>query len=110
MKLQFYLRFHTRYGQRLYISGNIEELGNGDPARAKALEYLNEDFWHTELEVKRKDLPKTISYCYYLIDENGARLNEWGNDRELDGFRKELNEIQVIDTWNHAGEFENAFF
>jgi 4-alpha-glucanotransferase len=101
MKLLFYLRFHTRYGQRLYLSGNIEELGNNDPGKRVPMEYLNEEFWSVEIEVKRKDLPKTISYTYSLEDENGAVLNEWGHDRTLEGFRKDVNELQAVDTWNH---------
>ncbi len=40
MKLQFYLRFHTEYGQSLWISGNADELGNDDAAKALPMEYL----------------------------------------------------------------------
>ncbi len=35
---------------------------------------------------------------------------EWGDDRVLDIHSTQLEEIQVVDTWNHAGEFENAFY
>ena len=52
MKLQFYLRFHTQVGQSLWISGNTEELGNQEPARAVPMEFLNEEFWQFSLELK----------------------------------------------------------
>jgi 4-alpha-glucanotransferase len=110
MKLQFYLRFHTRFGQSLWISGNIEELGNNDPAKALPLDYLNEEFWSITVDIKRKELQKNICYKYILKNEEGELLYEWGNDRFLDVFKKDLQEVQLVDTWNHAGEYENAFF
>lgn len=110
MKFQFYLRFHTQYGQSLWISGNTEELGNDDPAKALLMDYLNDDFWAVSIEIKRKDLAKRISYKYLMKDENGEWIREWGRDRFVEEVKKEVQEVQLTDTWNHAGEYENAFF
>ena len=97
MNLQFYLRFHTLYG-------------NNDPAKALPLEYLNDEFWSGSIEIKKKELEKSISYKYILKNEDGEWLYEWGDDRQLEIRRKDIQEVQVIDTWNHAGEYENAFY
>ncbi len=111
MKLQFYLRYHTQYGQSLWISGNTDELGNDDPGKALPMEYLNEEFWTAEMEIKRKDLTKNITYKYLLQNKDGEWIYEWGQDRFLEGLKKsDLQELQLVDTWNHAGEYENAFF
>src|SRR5258705_8000258 len=110
MKLQFYLRFYTQLGQSLWISGNIDELGNDAPFRALPMDYMNDEFWYGSIEIKRKDLQKNIRYKYFLKNEEGEFIGEWGNDRVIDVFRKDLHEVQLIDTWNHAGEYENAFF
>jgi 4-alpha-glucanotransferase len=110
MKLQFYLHFHTQFGQSLWISGNIDELGNDDTAKALPMNYLSEEFWYGSIEIKKKDLQKNICYKYFLKTEDGELKSEWGNDRLIDVFRKDLHEIQLVDTWNHAGEYENAFF
>ncbi len=110
MKLHFYLRFHTEFGQSLWISGNIDELGNDDPAHALPMEYLNEELWETQVTVRRKDLQRHIRYKYLLKNKDGELIGEWGNDRVVDVFRKELEEVQLVDTWNHAGEYENVFF
>src|SRR5688572_210550 len=109
MKLQFYLRFHTRFGQSILISGDTDELGNDDPDKAVPLEYLNEEFWSCEIEIKRKELQKNISYRY-ILNEGGELLYEWGHDRRIDLPAKSVHEVQMVDTWNHAGEFENAFY
>ena len=84
MNLQFYLRFHTLFGQQLLIMGNIEELGNNDPAKALPLEYLNDEFWSGSIEIKKKELEKSISYKYILKNEDGEWLYEWGDDRQLE--------------------------
>jgi 4-alpha-glucanotransferase len=110
MKLQFYLRFHTQAGQSLWISGTSEELGNEVPENAVPMEFLNEEFWTATVEIKKKSLAKPVYYKYYLRNEDGEWIEEWGNDRSVELFRKELQEIQLVDTWNHAGEYENAFF
>jgi 4-alpha-glucanotransferase len=36
-------------------------------------------------------------------------VHEWGNDREI-RFPSRHDEMQVFDTWNHAGEYENSFY
>ncbi|MBC7872773.1 MAG: 4-alpha-glucanotransferase [Ferruginibacter sp.] len=110
MNLQFYLRFHTRFGQSLWVTGDSDELGNNDPSRAVPLEYLNEEFWSVSIGIKKKELQKSITYKYILKNEEGELLNEWGHDRRIELSRKEVQELQLIDTWNHAGEFENAFY
>ena len=110
MKLQFYLRFHTQFGQSLWISGNIFELGNDDPDNAFQMEYLNNEFWQCTLMIKRKALEEGLRYKYFLKNKEGELVWEWGNDRFIDATDKEINEVQLIDTWNHAGEYENVFF
>ncbi len=110
MKLHFYLRFHTEFGQSLWICGNIPELGNDDFAQAKPMEYLNEELWESQVTIRRKDLQRNIRYKYLLKNKDGELISEWGNDRTVDVFRKELEEVQLVDTWNHAGEYENVFF
>jgi 4-alpha-glucanotransferase len=110
MKLQFYLRFHTRYGQRLLISGDTDELGNNDPAQALAMEYLNEEFWSVAIDIRKKELHDPIHYRYILKNEDGEHLYEWGDDRRLEVSTKNFHELQAIDTWNHAGEYENVFY
>ncbi|MBK9570182.1 MAG: 4-alpha-glucanotransferase [Chitinophagaceae bacterium] len=110
MKLHFYLRFHTKHGQSLWLTGDTDELGNNDPAKAFPLTYMNDEFWEGFLEIKKKELHKCITYKYIVKNESNELLYEWGKDRQIDEFKKDLEEIQLVDTWNHAGEYENAFY
>jgi 4-alpha-glucanotransferase len=110
MKIQFYLRFHTRFGQSLCVSGNITELGNNDPVQALSMTYLNDEYWYCTLEIKKKELQWPLCYKYILKNEDGELIREWGYDRTLAVPHKDTSELQLIDTWNHSGEFENVFF
>ncbi len=107
MKLHFFLRFYTSPGQSLHISGNIPALGNGDPEKALPMAWLNHDFWQATAEV---DFPAggTIQYKYLLHFQDGYRVEEWGNDKEIPA--SQAASLEVIDSWNYAGEYENVFF
>lgn len=111
MKLNFYLRFHTEMGQSLWIVGDLDELGNNIPSKAFPMDYLNDEFWYCSIEIKLKDISKEgASYKYILKNKEGELLYEWGNDRSISIFNKEQQELQLVDVWNHAGEYENVFF
>jgi 4-alpha-glucanotransferase len=109
MIVHFLVRFYTKTGQYLSISGNAEALGNNDHAAALKMEYLNNDFWQVTTEIDQVQHPK-IQYQYILTNADGFEVIEWGNDRVIDLSRNNTEKIQVIDTWNHAGSFENAFY
>lgn len=110
MTIRFYLRFHTEYGESLFVSGDTEELGSNDAAKAMPLEYLNSELWTGTINVKKKEFNKGVRYKYILQRKDGNRFTETCNDRQVDFFKKETESIQLIDTWNYAGEFENAFY
>src|SRR5215467_1555034 len=109
MKVQFYLRFHTEFGESLLVSGNTDELGNDDISSALAMTYVNEQFWEATIELKPKKLSQ-LQYKYVLKTKEGEIIPEFGNDRNADNLKTGINEVLFIDTWNHAGEYENAFF
>lgn len=110
MILHFYLRYSTKFGQSLMVSGNVNELGNGDMAKSFLLTYLNDQLWHGSLEIDEKKLDDSITYKYILNDEKGELVPEFGDDRSIDVSKIKTGRIVLSDTWNHPGDFENAFF
>ncbi|MBL7702005.1 MAG: 4-alpha-glucanotransferase [Ferruginibacter sp.] len=110
MILHFYLRYSSRFGQSLFVSGNAAVLGNEDISKAFALTYLNDQLWHGTVEIDQKELEEPICYKYILKDESGALFSEFGNDRIVETGKTKASKIIAYDTWNYAGEYENAFF
>lgn len=108
MKVHFYLRFHTHYGQQLRIAGNLKGLTQQD-GKALTMTFLNDNYWFATIETDPSQEP-VARYAYQLEMPDGTIVQEWGNDRVIDLGANDVLELQVVDTWNHAGEYENAFF
>lgn len=109
MRVQFYIRFYTKPGESLWVTGNIDALGNDDLLKAVPLVYLDSQFWYGSIEV---DAAKAahIHYSYLLKTGDDDVVQDGCKDRIIDISKTGLEEIQVIDTWNSPGEYENVFF
>ena len=108
MKIDFYLRFHTRFGQTLAIVGNIPALGNDDLNKATPLQFFNQELWHLSIELDPSGF-EDLNYRYLFTDEKGERKKEGEKNRSL-SLKKAGGNIVVIDTWNDESDFDNAFF
>jgi 4-alpha-glucanotransferase len=107
MRLEFYLRFKTSFGQSLWISDN-GELGTDLIKGAIPMTYVNDQFWTATIKID-KEAASSFHYKYILRHEDGEIVPEFGKDRLVELPDHGVKEIQFIDTWNHAGEYENAF-
>ena len=111
MRITFQAGFRTRLGQSLWLTGEHELLGGGDPEKALPLEYFNEHAWRVTLVVPRSTAPDAnIIYNYVLREADGTNIVDWGTDRFFNPARMAAEEVLFIDAWNDAGSFENAFF
>ena len=111
IKLSFFLRFHTEFGQTLYITAQHKIFGDGDINKALPMQYWNEDFWTATIELNNSDIPvEGIVYNYVVKNENGDLNYDWGSDKNIS---KELfvsEETVILDAWNFSGFYENAFY
>ena len=104
MKIDFYLRFRTHFGQSLSITGNHELLGNNEAQKALPMTFLSEDFWHASIDL---DLAAPVHYRYVFKDEKGVVFTDGEKNRVI---KHATEQLVVIDTWNYSGQFENAFY
>ena len=86
MKIEFYLRFRTKYGQALFVTGNLSALGNNDAANAFPLRFLNEEFWYGSIELDETEV-NALHYHYLFQNEYGETIKEGEKHRTID-FRK----------------------
>ena len=109
MKIHFKIPYYTFWGQRLLVSGNIPELGNGDFNKALKLNYHAPENWSAEIEVNSK-VPFLLTYKYILYSEQNDQFEEeWGNDRQLQTDPVKADHFFCIDAWNSPGSIENVF-
>ncbi len=109
-KITFQLRFTTVFGQKLYITGNHVKLGNGDMNKAIPLQFFNDEFWYTVIELSKEDITKQpITYNYFLKNHDGTISYDCGTDKQID-LQTKCKEILRIDGWNYTGYVQNAFY
>jgi len=83
MKIHFKIAYFTYWGQRLLVTGNIPELGNGDLSRALLLNFQYKEDWIGEIDIVRDD-SFDLKYKYVLFTEQTGQYNEeWGDERKL---------------------------
>ena len=83
MTINFYLRYHTQFGEELFISGNNQCLGDNDPSKAIKLTWFNEDFWNVSIEFP-DDFDDIIQYRYILRDKEGFEIFDSEENRFID--------------------------
>jgi 4-alpha-glucanotransferase len=110
MKLTIRLRYHTHFGQSLFVCGDHKWFGDGQQEHALPLHYVSEEFWEAELDVPDAELPRTpLSYYFLLRNPDGSVAEDFGMDRKLDLARQTASHTVVIDSWNDLGTVENVF-
>ena len=106
------LRFTTQFGQNIYVMGNHPLLGNNNIEKAVPLTYFNENYWKLSLSFSGKDLVnENVRYQYLIKNADGTISYDWGgNDKSFNPSNIKSKELLLIDSWNAAGYFENAFY
>jgi 4-alpha-glucanotransferase len=103
MKVHFYLRYHTSYGQNLFIQSNDLDLKNGEAL----MEYVNDAFWRYSCEVKFAE-GATINYRF-AMRQLGKMDNETHGFYTISKPKKGISELTIIDTWNGTEQVKNVF-
>lgn len=105
----FFVRFHTVPGQNLYIIGSHPLLGmDKNPI---AMEYFDENSWIFRCHFEKTNFSEDnfITYRYILEDRDGSYHYDSGSDKQFNPFQYDKKELVLIDTWNFAGLYFNAF-
>ncbi len=110
LSITFRLRFSTNYGQTIFVTANHPLFGNGNIEQAVAMEFLSDEFWQLKVYLSDHTLIKEdIVYNYFVKNADGTISFDWGRDKVINP-AKYLGELLIIDGWNYAGYYENAFY
>lgn len=111
MVLNFYLRYGTKPGQKIFIISDDLKGRRKTTSDWIPMHYINADFWGVSI-ILPDHSSRTIHY-YYLIEEGDAEIKTWDGEkiRTIEFPKKRtFGSVTVIDTWNEMGDFRNAFF
>ncbi|HTV61254.1 MAG TPA: 4-alpha-glucanotransferase [Verrucomicrobiae bacterium] len=109
MKLTFRLRYHTRVGQSLWMTGHHPSRGD-EKKDAAPLDYLDNESWQAAFAVPPAAANEPFNYHYLLREPDGSSVEDWGRDRILVPAEFGRDELLVIDSWNNAGAAQNVFY
>lgn len=82
MVISFSINFYTYFGQDLYITGSIPELGGGNPDKAVAMNFRNDGIWEKEIKITSLE-ERVFSYRYFVRNPDGSTINEVGCERRI---------------------------
>ncbi len=77
MNISFNIDYRTNWGESVYVTGNIPELGNGDLTKAVKMTLSGNQSWSVDIEVA--DGTRDFEYSYVVRHENGFTKREWGH-------------------------------
>ncbi|MCL2650657.1 MAG: 4-alpha-glucanotransferase [Candidatus Azobacteroides sp.] len=81
MKITFNINFFTVWGQSLYITGSIPELGSWEVCEAKAMEYKGDGNWSLVIDLPEKTAG--FEYRYFLKTNDKLMFEEWNTNHSL---------------------------
>ena len=80
MKTLFRLRYDSRWGEELFLTGNTTELGLWNPNKAVKMEYVGPGIWSAFVETRRAtSLPTETEYKYFIRENNQIRWEDGPN-------------------------------
>jgi 4-alpha-glucanotransferase len=107
MKIIFHIPYNTSWGQQIYITGSIPELGAWDVMQSKNLTYSPGNNWTAELEIPKIN----FEYKYIIKEDNGNIICEIGDNRSFlfDSIHPDTELIELHDSWHDHSKEENVF-
>ena len=111
IEITFKLRYSTNFGQNIYIVGNHHLLGDNNLDKALPLSFIDNEFWGVSLTILNPSrINQNITYNYILKNPDGTVSYDWGSDKTFNPSTFDKAKTLIIDSWNYAGYFENAFY
>lgn len=109
VSVTFIINYYTKPGQSLFITARHPLFGNGDPAAALPMSFLDDQHWQADISINKKET-ESIVYNYVLRDADGSLVYDGGKDKKLVPSSYRLDNVVILDTWDFEGYYDNAFF
>jgi len=107
MEIFLKIHYHTKPGENIFITGKGDTLGNWETVKAIRLNYSQNGYWTVLLNIP--DGTNELEYKYFLMDQWGKMIWEWGKNRVLS---LPLNQggLFIHDHWIYPANEEKVLF
>ena len=105
MKLTFNIDYRTNWGETLFLTGDLPELGGGDYAKAVKMTLDGVEHWSATIEVPGTAAP--FNYRYVVRRDDGSCKDEWGRGNTFAG--TDAAEVDIYDRWQDQ-PFDKPFY
>jgi len=96
MNISLNIDYRTNWGESVYVTGNIPELGDGDLTKAVKMTLSGDQSWSVDIEVA--DGTRDFEYSYVVRHENGFTKREWGHAHKF--IRARASKFyEIFDRW-----------
>lgn len=82
MKIKIHIDYHTEWGEAVYISGSLPQLGDSDLEKTPILEMTAPDIWSITIDVPAE--VKTFDYRFIIKAEGKEWRFEWGKPHRFE--------------------------
>jgi 4-alpha-glucanotransferase len=105
MNLSLNLKFHSVWGQQIFVCGNLSELGNNKEENALPLQYENELFWSANFTTSVTE-SFAVDYYYFVLNQDGTKMYSALTHQ----ITIEKNNIKTFDEWCGKHHTFTTFF
>lgn len=96
MQIKFQIDYRTRWGQAIFVSGSLPELGKWDIEKALPLSPTTGEHWEGSIEMSDSSL---FEYKYCIKNEEGHVEWEFGQNRLCDLNSADIKDLFLKDFW-----------
>ena len=96
MKLTFSIDYRTKWGESVYLMGNIKELGGNIDAKAVKMAFDGESRWSVTIALP--ETTESFTYGYIVRNEQGTARTEWWGQRTFTAVEG-VSDYELIDSW-----------
>ena len=96
MKLTFNVNYRTEWGESLFLTGSIRELGGNEVALAVPMKLEGAESWSTTVDIP--DSVRSFEYSYIVRHDNGYVKREWGKPHKFE-HAGDVHCVNIMDSW-----------
>jgi len=99
IEVLFQINYFTNFGDEIAVVGNLPQVGNWNPNRAKKMFYKGDGYWNLTLQFE-VDSTIDLEYCYIIVQKSGSFIYEDSSKRTLSFLDLKLvPSVFIWDTW-----------